>query len=450
VKKSARLWKAFESIPGLTGTLADWKNHLGRDYEMVESFLRPISDPALSVPCPTNPPCDCAHEIVIHRPEDIVGVCRCKPKRCATTKVTKTDTALYKVNRSLLGASIANALGAKPEEKVVDRYHMTWQIGTYEARIGYPIPLILTIQIECDELCRVTAQVAAEAEGPFVLLAPTDDFWNPKLAGLLQKRQGMFIPLSAILSTNGGLSASHPLKEVLAGFLDDVLPPTAEQFIFRKDGATWTVAFHGDPQTVVNSKGMDDIATLLSNPNQEIHCTQLRKGSWTSASSSGDPDELLGDGDNSGYGKLSPKRKQGGSVLVDAVADTEAVNSYKLRLHGLKERIETAEELGDTESAGRLKEEQYTLTQEIARSVGYGGKLRTEGPTKRTRQAVSNAINRALSAIKLAHQPLWKHLGSAIQRGEFLAYRPDQKIRWLIGRSNAGKAEARGANAKRR
>ena len=55
------------------------------------------------------------------------------------------DIILYEFNRRTLGAEIAKALGAKPEVKVVDGHHMTWPIGTFEARIGFSIPLTLTI-----------------------------------------------------------------------------------------------------------------------------------------------------------------------------------------------------------------------------------------------------------------------------------------------------------------
>src|SRR3989344_8601327 len=75
MKKPARLWRTFESIPGLTGTLADWNIHLGSDYEAAKHFLRPKSELATSVPCPAKRPCDCAHSVVVHAPDDIVAVC---------------------------------------------------------------------------------------------------------------------------------------------------------------------------------------------------------------------------------------------------------------------------------------------------------------------------------------------------------------------------------------
>ena len=272
--------------------------------------------------------------------------------------------------------------------------------------------------------------MAAEAEGPFVLLAPTEAFWSPDLDTLFRCRKGRFLSLAAVLSVNGGLTASSPLKEVLAEFLEEVLPPETEQFIFRNDDATWTVAFRGDPKSVLDSKGMGYIKDLLSNPNPdpEIHCTQLYGGMAGVLAPVGG-EGLVMDGAEA----IAPyAAKKGKRISVNAVGDAKAVAACKQRPVQLKEKIEEAEELGNAEETSRLKEEHSKVTKEIARLMGYGGQVRREGPTKKARQAVGIAIDRALAAIKDAHPALGRHLESCLRRGEYLAYRPDRTIRWAF------------------
>lgn len=282
---------------------------------------------------------------------------------------------------------------------------------------------------------RVAGALATNEERPFILSAPTDALWTPDLDKLLRRHKGRFVALADIISINGTLSAPHPLKETLADFFKEILPPLEEQFIFRKDGATWTVAFHGDPKSVLDMKGMHYIATLLSNLNQEILCSQLSGTLSTVPMESDMGPNSKTQSDDTARGKERSMKKQK-RVHVDAVLDAEAISNYRKKLDGLKEQIEQAKELGNTEEAARLAQEEHTLTKEIAGKV-YHGKGRRKGALEKARQAVSIAIERALLAIKKVDPSLWSHLDTAIRRGVILIYRPDQDIRWVTRRINA-------------
>lgn len=429
-KPKKQIWQAFEAPAGLARSAADWQRSLGQNFEALRIFLKATKGLASVVPCAARPRCHCDHEVVEHGRDDIVAVCRCSPKRCPTVPINRMNAVIYELDRAALGALIAKTIGARPEKKAADTHHTTWQIGTYEPKIGSSIPLILTIQTDESDFDRVVAALAAEAQQAFVLLTPTDAYWKPAHTTTLLRRRGTLVSLSKIVSLNGGLSAGQPLKTVLAGFLEEVLPAEEELYIFKRNGATWTVAFRGNPKSIRHSKGMDDIATLLLNPNQEMHCTQVRGNSWTSASSHIDPDSLVSDRDEPEAS--TSKRTKGQTVLVDAVGDEESKTNYRRRLDKLKEKIETAEELGDSDTVAKLKQEQFVLTREFGRLVGYGGSLRRQGVGKQAQQAVSIAIIRALRAIKPEHPELWKHLDTSIRREQYFEYRAPKDIRWSV------------------
>lgn len=432
MKPKKKIWQAFETPAGLARAAADWQSSLGTHFEAIKPFLRAKKGLAAVVPCPVRPPCDCDHGVVEHGRDDLVAVCRCEPKRCQTAPINRLDAVIYEVDRVALGAAIAKALDAKIEKSPTIDPRRALRIGTFEAQSGYSLPVFLTIQSDEAEMERVADTLATDEERPFILSAPTGTLWTPDLDKLLRRHKGRFIALSDVLSINGAIYATHSLKETLADFFQEILPPPEEQFIFRKDGATWTVAFGGDPKSVLEMKGLHYIARLLSNPNQEILCSQLSGTLSTVPMESDMGPNSPARSDDASRGEERSRKKEK-RVHVDAVLDAEAISNYRKKLDGLKEQIAQAKELGNTEEAAQLAQEEHTLADEIGSKV-YHGKGRRKGALEKSRQAVSIAIERALLAIKEVHSALWTHLDTAIRRGIILAYRPDRDISWVLRR----------------
>lgn len=435
-KKPSRIWRAFEAAPGLARAAVEWQRLLGPEFEKLWPHLRARQQPATSVPCPAKRSCGCYHRVVSHAHDDLVAVCRCEDRRCPTISVARAEVVVYEVHAGGLGAAIAVALGAKAEDRTVEGIPATWQVGTYSPRVGTGIPLYMTIQIGPNELRAAAEGLLARSDKPFVLLSPTEVDWKPENEDLMRRGQARFLALAEILDWNGKLSAKQPLPEILADFIEKVLPPTTDQYELQKEGKTWRAVYRGVPKSVPDSKGMAYIAVLLSAPNKEIHCTQLYAGLSGPASSSLsgiEPGLLVQDGIAVGDDDHRPQ-KRGKRVHVDAVLDREGVATYKRRLAKIKEGIEEARELGETEKAANLAQEEHAITQGLARSLGYGGQPRREGPTKRASQAVSKAIKAAMKAIRAAHPTLYAHLEPAIKAGEFPIYRAEADIRWRVGK----------------
>lgn len=424
--KPSRIWRAFEAAPGLVRSSVDWRRLLGPDYAKLHPHLRPKQGLAGSILCPAKPRCGCLHGVVEHKRDDLVSVCRCFPRRCRTAPLERADAVVYELHRGGLGGALSGALGIKAGERVLRGMHATWQIGTYVPRAGLRIPFYLTVQSDPEDFKLAVTSLAASDPGPFVLLAPTEDFWKSEYYDLLRAKKARFLALAEIMEWNGKLTAMQPLADILSDLLEEVLPRKAGEFELQCEGATWRAVFRGEACTVPDSKGMAYIALLLSNPNKEIHSTQLHGEpvNFGHGLPAQEPDN------DEPVDQLRPK--SGKRVHVDAVQDAEGAANYKRRLKKIKEQIEEARELGNTEQAAILAQEEHDLTKGIARSIGYGGQSRREGPAKKARQAVSKAIKTALAGIKTAHPALHQHLETALKLGEFLKYQPDDGVRWMV------------------
>lgn len=240
-----RIWSTLESVPGLKGVAAVWKDALGPEYGMAKRFLRPNGKFASSYPCPLPDGCGCAHGVVMHSPGDIVAVCRCVPKRCDTFSLKRTDLAVYELNWSALGTAISSALQLIPEDSVADSLPMTRRIGTYSPYADFRFPVYLTIQTEPNEFRRTVEGIVMREDGAFILLAPTRELCRPDCEKLLKQRNSCFLPLinSLTFKVDGTFTAHKPVDDILADFRAVVLPSPKDNdymvFFPTPPDATW-------------------------------------------------------------------------------------------------------------------------------------------------------------------------------------------------------------------
>jgi hypothetical protein len=237
------LWQALERVPGLAAVEAEWKALLGPGYEPARNLLRPNGKRASSYPCPAG--CGCAHKVVSHSPDDIVAVCRCEPKRCETLELKRTDIVVYELKWSALGATVASALKAIPEDSAVEGLPMTRRIGTYSPYAGFRFPIYLTIQIEPGEFQRVVEGLVSREDGPFILSAPTHDLYGSECEKLLQRKKASFRSLADLLvcKDDGKLVTEKSTDAILADFRSALLPSPEDAgsmvFFPTPPDATW-------------------------------------------------------------------------------------------------------------------------------------------------------------------------------------------------------------------
>lgn len=183
------------------------------------------------------------------------------------------------------------------------------------------------------------------------------------------------------------------------------LAPASDACVLRDQGETWLVVFEGVARSVRDSKGMDYLAHLMRNPHRQIHSLALR--------------DLVA-------GETPRAAGSAGEIL-----DRQALREIKERLDANRAELDEARRDQDEGRVEHLEEEAEALRREVARATGLDGRLREAAShRKRARQAVSNAIHRAVREIARRHPTCAEHLGRSLRFGETLSYEPDRPLVW--------------------
>jgi hypothetical protein len=146
------------------------------------------------------------------------------------------------------------------------------------------------------------------------------------------------------------------------------------------------------------SRGMQYLALLIDRPNTEVHVLQL-----------------VGAIDH-------PDRGDAGELV-----DPAALRAYRKRLDMLREELETAQALGNTERAERAREEMESIAAELTRTTQKGGRARRGASAiDRARSAVRRRIKDALDRITEQDPELGGWLSRSVSTGNYCVYRPDR------------------------
>jgi hypothetical protein len=218
------------------------------------------------------------------------------------------------------------------------------------------------------------------------------------------------------VATANGADALRRVREILAASEPSAPPesdgtaradtgePVALIGAIRRVGDGWNVGFAGRTVQIRHLKGLEDLATLFTRPDHEIHCL-----------------ELIGGTDASG----------------DAVAamDEQARRAYRARIRELQEEIDAARDANDPIPAERAEAELEALVKELSASFGLSGRPRASGSAvERARSAVTWRIRAAVKRLGDVHPELGRHLQNAIRTGTWCSYRPETSVEWRIER----------------
>jgi TolB-like protein len=180
----------------------------------------------------------------------------------------------------------------------------------------------------------------------------------------------------------------------------DVKRPPGSSFV--RTGELWSIAYAERGANLLGTKGFHDLARLLAQPNEPVHCLELSGG----VSSSDSQHELL---------------------------DTRARREYRRRIEELQRGLSEAEARGDVAESERGRSELDALIGELARATGLGGRGRKmDDPAERARSSVTWRIRSAIKKIRAAHPALGKHLSHSIKTGYFCTYAPETPISWQL------------------
>jgi TolB-like protein len=171
---------------------------------------------------------------------------------------------------------------------------------------------------------------------------------------------------------------------------------------FTHEGSVWSIAYEGTGARLVELKGFHDIARLLAQPHEPLHCLEL----------SGAPQE---------------------SGTPDEVLDKQARLDYRRRIEELQQEIEQAESGNDLARSVPARQELDILIDELMKATGLGGRSRKMAHSaERARTAVTWRIRSAIRKISAAHPRMGQHLSNSIRTGYFCIYSPESSRSWEL------------------
>ena len=177
-------------------------------------------------------------------------------------------------------------------------------------------------------------------------------------------------------------------------------------FVFRRLGQIWVLKFEGKMVLMEDAYGLHYIARLLADPDRDVWASHLLAA-------------VMG---------IDQRITAGAS---EQIADNTAIAAYRKNYNELQEELEEARTMNDTGRIASIQGKMDTLTTELSRVVGLGGKAREQSSIDNVRKRVSMAVTRAIDSIRAEHEDLGKHLDGFISSGTIFRYAPDRQCDWL-------------------
>jgi len=151
----------------------------------------------------------------------------------------------------------------------------------------------------------------------------------------------------------------------------------------------------GEQVHVKDSRGMQLLARLISEPGRELHAIEL-------------------------VGGVPAPSTDAGPLL-----DAQARDAYRTRLSDLRELRDAAEAAFDLGRAERAAEEIEALGAELERAFGLGGRERKAGAaSERARSNAQRRIAHAIDQVRAASARLGEHLAASVKTGTYCVYAP--------------------------
>jgi tetratricopeptide (TPR) repeat protein len=220
------------------------------------------------------------------------------------------------------------------------------------------------------------------------------DFYLGLLARSLGRAEDGQRHLEAALATHERYGAVPWVDRTRATLAD------AGRASLQRDGDDFAVVFGGRSGRVADTKGLRDLARLLTSPRADVHVLDL-----VGAEAAG----------------------------ADATLDERAKAAYKARLERLAVELAGAEDRGDAVAAERARSERQAIAHELAAATGLGGRDRRLGDSsERARKTVGARIRDTLTRLDRSHPELAAHLRASLTLGTTCRYDPDPPTVWTV------------------
>jgi hypothetical protein len=187
--------------------------------------------------------------VVVHGPDDIVAVCRARPRACETLTLKRPDIVAYELDAARLGARLRVLLNLAGEGQPMPGGvpGWTWCIGAYQPVAGRSYAAYLALAGDAPALFDVVDSIVAREPRPFIVLIPAGELVAPEAARALAARGSIAIGLADVTAADDGdqLVLVEGADAVLAPFRERLLPEAVAAggdgvvFFPTPAGATW-------------------------------------------------------------------------------------------------------------------------------------------------------------------------------------------------------------------
>ncbi|HEX6537590.1 MAG TPA: tetratricopeptide repeat protein, partial [Candidatus Dormibacteraeota bacterium] len=239
------------------------------------------------------------------------------------------------------------------------------------------------------------------AESALAALGPYEDLWAiDGIGGACFGRVGDQVKrLRGFLETRASTSFGKPAAASL--------PIEPDIGALARRGDVWEVRWRGQSALVRDSKGLRDIAALVSRPGIGIPALEL-------VAAAGGP--------------ALPERDAGVEMI-----DAQARNEYRERLRDLDDAIADADAAADPVRLASAKAERDMLMAALQSALGIGGRARRLGDRgERARTAVTTRIATVIRALDGTHPELARHLRASVTTGRVCTYAPERPASWTV------------------
>jgi hypothetical protein len=166
--------------------------------------------------------------------------------------------------------------------------------------------------------------------------------------------------------------------------------------LLRRRNGVWELHYGAERATVPHSKGLADIAVLVSRAGQDVHVLELIE---------------------------APVTADGGDLMIDR----RALDTYRRRLAELDEDHAEATDGNDLERVACIDAEREAVLAQLREATGLGGRPRSfaNRPAERARKAVAGRVRDAIRKLAPDMPALAAHLDATIVTGTYCRYRTE-------------------------
>lgn len=209
-------WRSLLAFPSFSAVPSAWRERTGDLFPAFQGLFldKGTTKADIYTHCDL---CGCAHKVILrHDGTAAIAACQCKPPKCPDTPLTIGDITGLELNLPRLGRTLAKTLGLVPKFAQLPP-PATFQFGAWSTDA---VPAILTVQYLFPYFRRALAEVAALLSGPFIFVAPTNDFFDAPCQVIMDSHRAAFFPLetTVIIKPDGTLQPVRPPGELFAQF----------------------------------------------------------------------------------------------------------------------------------------------------------------------------------------------------------------------------------------